>query len=145
MRSFLSSSTSDYKLYTEKKLNEMIENEKKYLADIEKLKSEREQKTMEVQKQIDKLKDQGKLKLTELEEKCREGEKKRSTMIFEHEKERAKWSLEKDHLLSQKNDIQDSINKLEKKLELLTRENERLKNDTRGQRNKPPANIGTSF
>ena len=123
----------------------MIENEKKNLTDIEKLKSEREQKTMEVQKQIDKLKDQGKLKLTELEEKCREGEKKRSTMIFEHEKERAKWSLEKDHLLSQKNDIQDSINKLEKKLELLTRENERLKNDTRGQRNKPPANIGTSF
>ena len=124
----------------------MIENEKKNLTDIEKLKSEREQKTMEVQKQIDKLKDQGKLKLTELEEKCREGEKKRSTMIFEHEKERAKWSLEKDHLLSQKNDIQDSINKLEKKLELLTRENERLKNDTRGQRNKPPSmKIGTSF
>jgi len=28
----------------------MIENEKKYLADIEKLKSEREQKTIEVQK-----------------------------------------------------------------------------------------------
>ena len=83
----------------------MIENEKKNLTDIEKLKSEREQKTIEVQKQIDKLKDQGKLKLTELEEKCREGEKKRSTMIFEHEKERAKWSLEKDHLLSQKNDI----------------------------------------
>jgi len=53
-----------------------------------------------VQKQIDKLKEQNKIKLNELEEKCRDGEKKRSTMIFEHEKERAKWSLEKDHLLS---------------------------------------------
>ena len=66
-------------------------------------------------------------------------------MIFEHEKERAKWSLEKDHLLSEKNDFQDNLNKLEKKQELLTRENERLKNDTRGQRGARPAPVGTSF
>jgi hypothetical protein len=40
-----------------------------------------------------------------MEEKFREAEKKRSTLIFEHEKERAKWNLEKDHLLSQRNDL----------------------------------------
>jgi hypothetical protein len=30
----------------------------------------------------------------------REAEKKRSVLIFEHEKERAKWNLEKDHLVN---------------------------------------------
>ena len=60
---------------------------------------------MEIQKTIDKLKDSHKLKINELEEKCRETDKKRSNLIFENEKERAKWSLEKDHFLQQKNDI----------------------------------------
>lgn len=40
-----------------------------------------------------------------MDEKLREVEKKRSTMIFEHEKERTKWNLEKDHLISQRNDL----------------------------------------
>lgn len=66
-----------------------------------------------------------------MEEKFREAEKKRNCLIFEHEKERAKWNLEKDHLINQKNEIQENLNKLEKKKEILLRENERLKTDTR--------------
>ena len=100
---------------------------------------------MEIQKTIDKLKDSHKLKINELEEKCRETDKKRSNLIFENEKERAKWSLEKDHLLQQKNDILDNINKLEKKLEILTRDNERLKSDTRGLKRSQGPNLGSSF
>jgi hypothetical protein len=52
----------------------------------------------EFQKKLDKEKELLKNKITELEDKFREGEKKRSTLIFEYEKERAKWNLEKDHL-----------------------------------------------
>jgi len=40
-----------------------------------------------------------------VEEKSRESDKKRSNLIFEHEKERAKWNLEKDYLLSAKSDL----------------------------------------
>lgn len=55
-------------------------------------------------------------------------------MIFEHEKERAKWNLDKDHLLVTKNELQDHIDKLEKKKDILLRENEKLRNDSRATR-----------
>ena len=37
-------------------------------------------------------------KMQDVESKCKELENKRSTMIFEFEKERAKWGFERDHL-----------------------------------------------
>ena len=37
--------------------------------------------------------------MSDIEEKYRESERKRNGIIFEHEKERVKWNLEKDHLL----------------------------------------------
>jgi hypothetical protein len=39
-----------------------------------------------------------KAKIQEVEQKCKELENRRSTMIFEFEKERAKWGLEKDFI-----------------------------------------------
>lgn len=72
-----------------------------------------------------------KAKIAEFEERLKEAEKKRASMIFDHEKERAKWNLEKDHLLQQKNELADSLSRLEKKKEALVRENEKLKNDSK--------------
>jgi len=46
-----------------------------------------------------------KQKISELDLKYKETENKRSAMIFEYEKERAKWNLEKDHLVVQKNEL----------------------------------------
>lgn len=80
-----------------------------------------------------------------MKKKTREGEKKRSTLIFEHEKERAKWNLEKDHLLSQRNDLSEQFNRSEKKREQLLRENERIKNSQRHQNRFNNPNVGTSF
>jgi hypothetical protein len=54
-------------------------------------------------------------------------------MMFEVEKERAKWALEKDHLMSQKNEATENSERLEKRKEALTRENERLKNELRNR------------
>jgi phage shock protein A len=89
--------------------------EKKLLQEVEKYKSELGLKSAEYQSVIENLKESFKKKESALDEKIREAEKKRSTMIFEHEKERTKWNLEKDHLISQRNDLSESINKLEKK------------------------------
>ena len=48
-----------------------------------------------------------KTKITDLENKYKEVESKRSALIFEFEKERAKWNLDKDHLNNLKNDLCD--------------------------------------
>lgn len=50
-------------------------------------------------------------------------------MIFEFEKERARWSLEKDHFMNQKQEIQEMVDRLQKKNEDLLKENEKLKSD----------------
>ncbi|EAS03779.1 amine-terminal domain guanylate-binding protein (macronuclear) [Tetrahymena thermophila SB210] len=118
-------------MLNEKKLADFIENEKKLLLEIEQLKNERDQKIIDYQRQLDTDKEVLKQKIAEIEQKYKEAEQKRGTLIFEHEKERAKWNLDRDHLLVQKNELQDHIDKLEKKKELLLRENEKLRNESR--------------
>lgn len=44
--------------------------------------------------------------MNEAEERYKEAEAKRSNMVFEHEKERAKWHLEKDELNFSRNDLE---------------------------------------
>jgi hypothetical protein len=75
------------------------------MGEVEKYKGELSAKSSEYQNLIDSLKEGFKKKERDLDEKLREAEKKRSSMIFEHEKERTKWNLEKDHLISQRNDL----------------------------------------
>lgn len=50
-------------------------------------------------------------------------------MLFEFEKERAKWSLEKDFLSSQKQEVQEQLDRIQRRNEQLLKENERLKSD----------------
>ena len=49
--------------------------------------------------------------------------------MFEFEKERAKWGLERDHLINQKQEVVEQVDRLERRKETLLRENEKLKND----------------
>ncbi len=72
-------------LYTEKRLQ----------SELEKAKNELQARALEGQKLIEQTRKNSKTKVGEMEERFREAEKKRSTLIFEHEKERAKWNLEK--------------------------------------------------
>ena len=44
---------------------------------------------------------------------------------------RSPWNIEKDHLNTQRNDFLETIDKLEKKKEDLTRENEKYKTEIR--------------
>ena len=86
----------------EKKVQELLETEQRLTKEIDELKSERDKKLMDHQKNIEKEREGHKSKFHDIEQKCKELENKRSTMIFEFEKERAKWGLERDHILSQK-------------------------------------------
>lgn len=56
---------------------------------------------------IDQEREQFRNKIHDLENKYKEIENKRSCLIFEFEKERAKWNLDKDHLMNMKNDLQE--------------------------------------
>ena len=134
-------------IFSEKKIAELLENEKRLQQDIDAIKNERDQRSMEYQQNLDREREILKVRINEIEDKYRESERKRSTLIFEHEKERAKWNLEKDHVVQQRNDLQDQMSKLEKRKELLLRENEKLKNDSKMNRrsNMGMPNVGASF
>lgn len=124
-------------LLNEKKLSEFMENEKRLFAEIDTLKQERDNKILEFQKMLDIEREKLKVKIQESEGKFKESESKRNLQMFEHEKERAKWSLEKDHIVTQRNDLQEVIEKLEKKKDLLLRENEKLKNENKNSKKMP--------
>ena len=117
--------------YIEKKIAEMTENEKRLQEELETVKIDRDAKMMEYQKILDSDCEILKRKIAESEQKFKDSEGKRGTIVFEHEKERAKWNLERDHLTNIKNDLAENIKKLEKKKEDLLRENEKLKNESR--------------
>jgi len=114
---------------TNKKLEELLDEKEKLRKEIEEIKRDREAKLLELQRSSDKEKEQIKSKITESENRLREVEAKRGAMLLEYEKDKAKWSLEKDHFNSKSVELAEIVEKLEKKIENLLRENEKLKSD----------------
>jgi len=117
--------------YIERKITELTENEKRLQADLEAVKSDRDSKILEYQRLLDTEREVLKQKITEAEQKAKEADSKRGSLVFEYEKERARWNLERDHLANQKNELQELVSKLDKKREGLLRDNEKLKNESR--------------
>ena len=70
-------------------------------------------------------------------------------MIFEHEKERTKWNLDKEHHINQKNEVLESMEKIQNKKEQLVRDNERLRAENKRTRRMlgsgGPAHIGSGM
>lgn len=120
-----------HQLFNENRIAELQENEKYLKHEVETLKREREIKMVELQTVLDNERDIQKSKLSELELKYKESESRRNALIFEHEKEKAKWGLEKEHLIGQRNELQDFLEKLENRKETLLRENAKLRSDSR--------------
>lgn len=122
-------SKADDPAVSNKKFEEIIEEKEKLKKEIEDIKKDRDSKIIELQTSTDKEKDLIKLKITESENRLREVEGKRGALLLEYEKDKAKWSLEKDHYSSKTSELQEIVEKLEKKIENLLRENEKLKSD----------------
>lgn len=97
------------------------------------LKDENSQRVVNLVSEHDKEKDNMRTKIGDLEKRTKEAENYRGTLFLEHEKERAKWALERDHLISEKSDAKDMIERLEKRKEALLRENEKFRSE-RGPR-----------
>lgn len=123
-----------HKTYTDpnvinKKISDLIEVQDRLRKELEENKRDKDKKLSEYQALVEREKEIFKYKITDTENKCREVETKRALMIVEYEKERAKWSLEKDHLLSSISELQETIDRLQKKVESLIRENEKIRGD----------------
>ena len=59
----------------------------------------------------------------------RDAEGKKGALLLELEKEKAKWNIEKDNLVTKYSELNDKLTRLEKKNESLLRENEKLRNE----------------
>lgn len=113
----------------EKRLQDLVESEKRLHGEVEVLKKEKERRLLECQENYAKEKQALRIKLADVEKRAKEAENQRGQLFLEHEKERAKWALERDHLVSQRNDSQDLAARLEKKRDALLRENEKMRAD----------------
>lgn len=121
------------KALLEEKLQELKDNELKLLREIETLKEERDRKAVESQKLFENEREALSRKIYELEKLVQEKENKKAALIFEYERKNAEWHLERDHLIIEKADLQSTIYKLEKKKELVMKDNEKLKNELRSR------------
>lgn len=118
----------------EKKLEKALENESRLTEELEQIKNDRDNKIQEYQKMLDREQEKYKQKLRDLEGKGTSVHAKQTELLLNFEKEKAKWDHEKSYILNQKEDAVENSQRLEKKVESLLRENEKLKNDLRNNR-----------
>lgn len=69
-------------------------------SELQEIKIEKEKKVQSLMDQITKDKEMYKQKLNEAEKKRKEADEKRQTMLFDLEKEKARFQMEYDVLLS---------------------------------------------
>ena len=118
-----------------KRISELLEVQERMKRDLDEARREKEMKISEIQGMCDREKEILKVKINDIENRLREVEGKRGQLMLEYEKDKAKFSLEKDHLESKNKELQDTLDRLEKKVENLLRDNEKLKNDKNIQNN----------
>ena len=118
----------------EKRLEKSLEAEQRMQEEMDSLKAERDSRMAEYQRLLDKERENYKLKLRDLDGKGSSAQVKQTEQMLQFEKERAKWEQEKSYIQNQKDDAVETQQRLEKKVETLLRENEKLKNDVRANR-----------
>ena len=121
----------------EKKLAESMERESAMINELEHEKSVREKRSNNQIENFEEERNRFKRKIVELEIRVKEIEQTKGDLFLKHEKERAKMALERDHLLSQRNEAQDMVERLEKRKEALLKEIEmmKLRSSSRGRLN----------
>lgn len=76
---------------TEKRLAELLENDKKNQAELERLRAEKDQRTFEFQKQLEQEKETMRARVREIEDQLKNMEKEKREKYFEYEREMSKW------------------------------------------------------
>lgn len=111
----------------EKKLQQGIDLEKKYQKDLQEEKAARSASLAQMVENFSKERDEWRQKMTENEKKIKEIDQQKSQIFVQSEKDRVKWTLEKEELLTKYAESQYELNGMLKKQEDLRKENEKLK------------------
>ena len=112
-----------------KRLELINKENEKLLKNENSLKEEQDKKVSELILGFEKEKENLKKRIADLEKNLRETEVKKGALLLELEKEKAKWNIEKDNLVTKYSELNDKLLRLEKKNENLLRENEKLRNE----------------
>ena len=112
-----------------KRLELINKENEKLLKNENYLKEEQDKKVNELIIGFEKEKENLKKRIAEMEKSLREAEGKKGALLLELEKEKAKWNIEKDNLVTKYSELNDKLTRLEKKNESLLRENEKLRNE----------------
>ncbi len=110
-------------------IDELTHDRNKFKKDYEDLRNEKDKQQLEHLSNSEKDKMILKLKISESENKVREIESRRGALMLEYEKDKAKWSIERDNMVSKNSELLENLERIEKKNETLLRENEKLKSD----------------
>ena len=128
----LSHGRSGAGLQAEKKINELLENERRLQEELQALRASEERLAIKYQRENERDKEALRRKLVELDGRLKRAESERSGAAFEAEKARTKWEIEKEHLLALKADSQEALQHTQRAKDELMRENERLRGELRG-------------
>ena len=133
--------TVDYGTLEERNQN-LMETEQRLLQELELVKKDRDRRVSELQEIAQQEKDEWKSKLSEAEKRVKDMEQQRGQLFLEHEKERARWAMDRDHISSQKNEAQENAARMQKRNEALLKENEKLRAERPSKLRTPAAAMG---
>jgi len=111
------------------RLQELTDTETKLKAQLQTQTSLWERRLTEEKEAYDREKTGLKGKLAAMEERMSEAEGLHSQLYLETEKEKARSAMDRDHLLAQKNELQEKIVQIQRRNDALLRENEKLRSD----------------
>ena len=131
----------DYGALEERNQN-LMDSEQRLLQEVELVKKDRDRRVIELQELGQQEKDEWKAKLSEAEKRVKDMEQQRGQLFLEHEKERARWAMDRDHLTSQKNEAQENAGRMQKRNEALLKENEKLRAERPSKLRTPAAAMG---
>lgn len=89
--------------------------------------SEKDKKVYEYQEQLEKEREVSKWKIQDLETKVKESDFAKNTQVFEFEKEKVKWTLEREWLNQAIADLKEKCEKNDQDSKKIKTELERLK------------------
>ena len=111
----------------EERLQSAQTTEQRLTQEIEELKRDRDRRITELQEAFQREKDEWRSKQVEVEKRIKDVEQQKGQIFLEHEKERARWTMDRDHLTSQKNEALENAARMQKRNEALLKENEKLR------------------
>lgn len=110
----------------ERKLRESMNNERKLGEELLTMRREHDNRLVDLQQRFEEEKEKSRSKVQKLEQMYKESENKRNIISFDHEREKAKWSMENGQLMAQQIDYLEQIEIVTQRKEFLQRENEKL-------------------